>query len=67
MADVEQPPDPVLTAQGNEPSRNFAEPSEDDIEKLGRERPAVFKNAFMEIGFCLSVLASNLVSVSLRA
>lgn len=38
--------------------------SERDIEKLGRQRPAVFKNIFMEVGFCLSILASNLVSVS---
>jgi hypothetical protein len=38
--------------------------SEADIEKLGRQRPDVFKTAFAEIGFCFSVLASMFMAVS---
>ncbi|KAH8897296.1 major facilitator superfamily transporter [Thozetella sp. PMI_491] len=29
-----------------------------DLEKLGRRRPAVFRNAWVEIGFCVGVLGS---------
>lgn len=64
MADIEQAPEPVHPTHADRLSERLMDSSQGDIEKLGRERPAVFKNAFMEIGFCLSVLASNLVSVS---
>lgn len=64
MADVEQSADSRRPTQGDRLSRRLVDSNEDDIEILGRKRPAVFKNAFTEIGFCLSILASNLVSVS---
>lgn len=64
MADIEQAPDPVHPTHADHVSGRSMDTSQDDIEKLGRERPAIFKNAFMEIGFCVSILASNLVSVS---
>lgn len=62
MADPEQPADSIRPTDGD--TGRSMDSSEADIEKLGRQRPAVFKNVFMEVGFCLSVLASNLVSVS---
>ena len=34
------------------------------IERLGRERPAKFKTAWTEIGFCFSLLASIVMAVS---
>ena len=33
------------------------------IERLGRERPAKFKTAWTEIGFCFSLLASMVMAV----
>lgn len=38
--------------------------SKADIERLGRQRPDVFHNAFAEIGFCFSLLASMFMAVS---
>lgn len=64
MADVEQPADSRRPTHDDRLSGRLVDSNGDDIEKLGRKRPAVFKNAFTEIGFCLSILASNLVSVS---
>jgi hypothetical protein len=61
MADIEQASEPVRT--NHAASESSTDSSQADIEQLGRERPPVFKNAFVEIGFCMSVLASNLVSV----
>lgn len=34
-----------------------------DIEMLGRQRPAVFKTAWAEYGFCFSLLASAFMAV----
>ncbi|KAI0147844.1 membrane transporter [Hypoxylon sp. NC0597] len=36
--------------------------SPDDIEKLGRRRPDIFANGWMEIGFCISVLGSMMMA-----
>lgn len=63
MADPEQAVDSIRPTHEDQLSRELNS-SQGDIEKLGRERPAVFKNIFMEVGFCFSILASNLVSVS---
>lgn len=63
MADPEQAVDSVRPTHEDQLSRELNS-GQGDIEKLGRERPAVFKNIFMEVGFCFSILASNLVSVS---
>ncbi|KAK8011151.1 major facilitator superfamily transporter [Apiospora arundinis] len=38
------------------------EPSEDDLEKLGRQRPACFKSGLQEIGFLVSIFGSNLLA-----
>ncbi|KAI7773610.1 general substrate transporter [Diaporthe eres] len=65
MADVEQSADLRRPTQGDRLSGRLVDSNEDDIEILERKRPAVLKNAFTEIGFCLSILASNLVSESL--
>lgn len=35
-----------------------------EIEKLGRQRPEVFKTIWQELGFCFCLLASMLMSVS---
>lgn len=64
MADPEQAVDSVHPTHEDQLSRELMDSSQGDIEKLGRKRPAVFKNIFMEVGFCFSILASNLVSVS---
>lgn len=64
MEDPEQAIDSVHPTHENQLSRELMDSSQGDIEKLGRKRPAVFKNIFMEVGFCFSILASNLVSVS---
>ena len=37
------------------------------IERLGRERPAIFKTLWAEIFFCYSILASQFMAVSLLA
>lgn len=63
MADIEQSADSVRPPHADRLSNRLVDCSEDNIEKLGRQRPLVFKNAFTEIGFCCSILASNLVSV----
>ena len=39
------------------------EPS-DDLEKLGKQRPACFKSGLQEIGFLISIFGSNLLAVS---
>ncbi|KAJ0104021.1 hypothetical protein J7T55_009685 [Diaporthe amygdali] len=62
MSDVEQSADSTRPAHGDRLSERPTGSSDDDIEELGRKRPAVFKNVFMELGFCISILASNLVS-----
>lgn len=36
----------------------------DDLEKLGRQRPACFKSGLQEIGFLVSIFGSNLLAVS---
>lgn len=41
------------------------EPS-DDLEKLGKQRPACFKSGLQEIGFLVSIFGSNLLAVSNR-
>ena len=38
-----------------------------ELEKLGRQRPAVFSSAISEILFCSSLLISMLMAVSLSA
>ena len=35
------------------------------VEKLGRQRPEVFKTVWHELGFCFSLLASMLMAVCL--
>jgi hypothetical protein len=35
----------------------------DSIERLGRERPALFPNRWVELSFCFSLLASELLAV----
>ena len=37
--------------------------SQSEIERLGRQRPEIFKTAWAEFGFCFSLLASMLVAV----
>lgn len=64
MEDPEQAVDSVRPTHEDQLSRELMDSSQGDMEKLGRKRPAVFKNIFMEVGFCFSILASNLVSVS---
>ena len=34
------------------------------VERLGRERPAIFKTLWREVGFCFSLLASMVMAVS---
>lgn len=34
------------------------------IQRLGRERPRIFKSLWAEIGFCYSILASMFMAVS---
>ena len=34
------------------------------IERLGREKPEVFKSLWAEVGFCYSILASQFMAVS---
>ncbi len=51
--------------QSNNHNQNDVEESEGDrIERLGRERPQIFKSLWAEIGFCYSVLASQIMAVS---
>ena len=38
--------------------------TEFDLDRLGRQRPAVFKNTFEELMFCGSILISMFMSVS---
>ncbi|KAI1506288.1 membrane transporter [Biscogniauxia marginata] len=38
-------------------NNNFA-----DVEKLGRRRPEIFRNGWVEVGFCVSVLGSMMLS-----
>jgi len=46
-------------------NHNGVEESEGDrIERLGRERPQIFKSLWAEIGFCYSILASQIMAVS---
>lgn len=40
-------------------------PSEMDLEKLGRQRPAVFSTRWAEIGFVVSLLGSMIMAVRL--
>lgn len=45
--------------------QNGVEESESDrVERLGRERPQIFKSLWAEIGFCYSILASQIMAVS---
>ena len=37
--------------------------TQSEIERLGRQRPEIFKTAWAEFGFCFSLLASMLVAV----
>jgi len=41
-----------------------AENMEARVERLGRERPALFKTPWTEVGFCFSLLASMVMAVS---
>lgn len=43
------------------------QPTEFDVEFLGRQRPAVFKSQWSELGFCFSLLGSMLMAVSLTS
>ena len=63
---------PVLTSDHpqtqEKPSAADGEGNETEealIERLGRERPAIFKSRWAEIFFCCSILASQLMAVSL--
>lgn len=42
-----------------------SETEEARVERLGRERPAIFKSLWAEIFFCYSILASQFMAVSL--
>lgn len=44
-----------------------AEDLQTQVEKLGRQRPEVFKTMWHELGFCFSLLASMLMAVCLRS
>lgn len=39
------------------------EPALTDVEKLGRQRPAIFTTKYAEVGFCFSLLASMFMAV----
>lgn len=40
--------------------------SPQDLERLGRERPAIFHDAWSEIGFCFSTVMAQVLSVWVR-
>jgi MFS family permease len=46
----------------NGPPQNRGGYSAADIERLGRERPAVFTSIWMELGFCTALLGSMFVA-----
>lgn len=51
--DLQPPPDPRRPQGSYTPS---------DIERLGRERPEVFKSLWVELGFCFALLGSMFVA-----
>lgn len=54
-----------VTSRPNQPEeRKRHLLTESEIERLGRQRPEIFKTAWAEFGFCFSLLASMLVAVS---
>ncbi|KAI1076922.1 membrane transporter [Whalleya microplaca] len=55
----------VAAEQCRDSTNSSPSPSGDspvDIEKLGRRRPEVFSNRWVEIGFCLSILGSMMAA-----
>ncbi|KAI5918970.1 membrane transporter [Camillea tinctor] len=55
---------PASAEQGDSriPSRPSSSNDPSDVEKLGRCRPAIFKNTWVEVGFCVSVLGSMMLA-----
>ncbi|KAF2727645.1 major facilitator superfamily transporter [Polyplosphaeria fusca] len=43
----------------NNPSNPY---SDDELEKLGRQRPSIFKNTWSEIGFCACILSASILA-----
>jgi hypothetical protein len=61
---------PIMTYESSQQPNNDIEScmptgklSDNDIERLGRQRPDAFPTAFAEIGFCFSLLASMFMAV----
>lgn len=52
----------LLENQGQKP--DVEEPEKSRIERLGRQRPEVFRSIWAELGFCYSILASQFMTVS---
>jgi hypothetical protein len=57
-------PDPNASAVGTESPPPFLLDKE-SLDRLGRERPDVFPNRWIELGFCFCLLSSELLAVSL--
>lgn len=53
----------VITRTDNEEPESIEESEEERIERLGRERPAMFKSLGAELAFCYAILASQFMSV----
>lgn len=73
-----RPPSPAVprSSRGGEPIQQqatsppasrrqgrIAVPDKDVIERLGRQRPAIFGSTISELGFCFSLLASAFLAV----
>lgn len=55
--------DPVEQNASNLSNSVDEESAEARYERLGRERPAKFKSAWAEVGFCFSVVMSQILTV----
>ena len=61
------PDRPYINEKLGSPGGEEVETEEARIERLGRERPAIFKSLGAEILFCYSILASQFMAVSLSS
>lgn len=62
------PPEMTVKAQSetsNSPSQTRPTniPTQSELERMGRQRPDIFKTWWAEIGFCFSILGSMLLAV----
>jgi hypothetical protein len=52
-----------LEVENEQPPADCMVLSDEEIEKLGRQRPSCFKHTAVEIGFCISMLMSSIMAV----